>query len=161
MITVRDTLESDVDTLFEIQKAAFLPVYERYHDERNPALRGREDIERRLNYPFRQFTILEDGEIVGGIFYVLAGSTLFVTLGEGEYYIGRVYIRPDRQSRGIGRQAILLCEKKFPNAKKFYIDFPTELEKNRRCYYAAGFRPAGKEKRPEPNLTLVLCEKEV
>lgn len=32
MIMVRPTLKSDVDILCELQKAAFLPIYEQYHD---------------------------------------------------------------------------------------------------------------------------------
>ena len=45
------------------------------------------------------------------IFYRLAGDSLCGMFGAGEYYLVRIYIRPDRQSCGIGRQAILLCEK--------------------------------------------------
>ncbi len=78
MIAIGDALESDTDVLWEIQKAAFLPIYEQLHD---------------------------------GIFYRLAGDSLCGMFGAGEYYLVRIYIRPDRQSCGIGRQAILLCEK--------------------------------------------------
>ncbi len=162
MITIRSTAEADVPILLDIQKAAFQPIYEIYHDAGNPALRGMEDITRRLHPPFRQFTILEDGEIVGGIFYVTEGSTPHVPcLAPGEYYLGRLYIRPDRQSHGIGRHAILLCEQTFPDARKFYVDFPRELDKNRRCYEAAGFRSTGTVLTPEPGLTLLLYDKQV
>ena len=65
MITIRETQETDVDLLCEIQKEAFAPLYERYHDPSNPCLRGREDIANRLNNPtFRYFTIEVDGEQV-------------------------------------------------------------------------------------------------
>ncbi len=160
MITIRRTREEDTAVLLEIQRAAFLPIYEIYHDAGNPTLRGIEDITRRLQPPFQQYTILEDGEIVGGIFYVTEGSTPHVPcLAPGEYYLGRLYIRPDRQSHGIGRQAIALCEREFPDARKFTVDFPRELDKNRRCYEATGFRPTGRQITPEPGLTLLLYEK--
>ncbi len=54
----------------EIQRAAFAPLYEKYHDEGNPCLRGVEDIANRLNSEYyRYFTIFEDEKIEGGIFH--------------------------------------------------------------------------------------------
>ena len=163
MITVRSTLKSDVDTLCEIQKAAFLPIYEQYHDSGNPCLRGPEDIARRLDSPtFKYFTILNDGEIVGGVLYRCEGRTPFVAeLKPGEYYLTRIYIKPGLQCRGIGQKAIYLCEKEFSDAVKFYVDFPKELEKNRKCYENAGFYNSGKELEAEPGLVLVAYEKDV
>ncbi len=163
MITIRPTQKSDADTLCEMQKAAFLPIYEQYHDAGNPCLRGTEDILRRLDSKlFKYFTILDGEEIVGGVLYRCEGSTPFVKkLDEGEYYLTRIYIKPDRQCQGIAKTAILLCEKEFPAAVKFYIDFPKELEKNRKCYTNAGFHDTGKELEAEPGLVLVSYEKEI
>lgn len=161
MITVRPTKMSDVDALCELQKSAFAPIYEQYHDAGNPSLRGPEDISRRLESPYcRYFTILDDLEIAGGIFYKCKGSTPFVAeLNTGEYYLCRIYIKPELQGQGIGNMAILLCEKEFRDAVKFYVDFPKELEKNRRCYTKSGFRDTGNELETEPGLVLVSYEK--
>ena len=163
MITVRPTLESDVDTLCELQKAAFMPIYKKYHDAGNPYLRGTEDISRRLDSStFKYFTVLNDGEIVGGVLYRCYGRTPYIAeLSTGEYYLTRIYIKPDHQCRGIGKQAILLCEKEFGDAVKFYVDFPRELEKNRRCYESADFYSIGKELEAEPGLVLAAYEKTV
>lgn len=163
MIIIRSTVETDAETLCALQKAAFLPIYERYHDGGNPCLRGIEDITGRLHSPyFRYFTILEGNEIVGGIFYKCMGRTPFSDgLEQGEYYLQRLYIQPERQGRGIARTAILLCEKEFPDAKRFTVDFPKELEKNRRCYTRAGFRDTGKELEAEPGLVLASYEKTI
>lgn len=163
MISIRPTQKSDVNTLCELQRAAFLPIYEKYHDLGNPYLRGPEDISKRLDSPsFRYFTILaETGEIIGGVLYRCKGKTPFIeSLKEGEYYLTRIYIKPDRQGRGIGKSAILMCEKEFPDAVKFYVDFPQELEKNRRCYENAHFHAGGKELEVEPGLILVGYEKD-
>lgn len=163
MITVRPTLNSDVETLCELQKAAFTPIYEKYHDAGNPCLRGTEDISRRLDSSsFKYFTVLDDGEIVGGVLYRCEGRTPFTPeLSAGEYYLTRIYIKPEHQRSGIGKQAILLCEKEFGDAVKFYVDFPRELEKNRRFYESAGFHSTGKELETEPGLVLVAYEKTV
>lgn len=163
MITVKRTKEADVQTLSDIQRAAFMPLYERFRDQGNPALRGKEDIERRLGTDvFACFTIFSQDEIVGGLWYKLKGQTPSgETLGDGKCYLQRVFIRPDMQSRGIARQAILLSEKEIADAKEFCVDFPETLSKNRRCYENAGYRDSGKSLRCADGLVLSLYEKRV
>ena len=160
-LTIRATKENDALELCDIQKAAFLPLYEKYHDEGNPCLRGVEDISNRLNSDFfRYFTILADGEIVGGILYRCKGSTPLVEcLAEGQYYLQRVYIKPQMQCQGIAHRAILLCEQELTNAKQIFVDFPEDLEKNKRCYEKAGFVDTGERSSIHPNLVLASYEK--
>ncbi len=161
MITIRKTVAEDARILSDIQKQAFYPLYEIYHDSANPCLRGVEDVSNRLDSPyFRYFTILEDGVIVGGILYKCAGRGIFFEqLKKGECYLQRVYIRPDRQCKKIAQRAILLCEKELADAVYFTVDFPEDLVKNRKCYEAAGFRDTGKRQEVEPGLTLACFEK--
>jgi len=161
MLIIRKTMLDDVQILAEIQQQAFRPIYEIYHDTGNPFLRGSEDIARRLDSPvFRCFTIEFDGIIAGGLLYRCAGSTPFIAeLPEDEYYLTRVYIRPDMQSRHIAREAILMCEGQFPNAKAFHVDFPEQLAKNRKCYEACGFADTGKRLEAAPGLVLACYEK--
>ncbi|MBR6524730.1 MAG: GNAT family N-acetyltransferase [Clostridia bacterium] len=157
MIAVRPTGPQDAEQLCQLQKAAFRPLYEKYHDSSNPYLRGIEDITSRLDTPqFRYFTILYDHEIAGGVLYRCIGRTPFCeSLPEHEYYLARIYIRPDLQGRHIARAAILLCEKYFPDAACFHVDFPQDLAMNRRCYESAGFTDTGK--RLETDLGIVLA----
>ena len=163
MVSIRETTQEDAVLLAEIQKQAFLPLYERYHDAGNPCLRGVEDIANRLPSPvFRYFTILEDNEIVGGVLYKCKGKgPFFDALQPGEYYLQRVYVTPARQSKGIAQTAILLCEKHLPDAKKFMVDFPEDLQKNRRCYEKAGFRDTGRRLETDPGVVLACFEKYV
>ena len=143
-IAIRTTLLDDVEQLLVIQKAAFKPLYEKFHDEGNPYLRGAEDILWRLNKNNRYYTILYDNKIVGGIFYRLRGRLgPDKELDEGEYYLGRLYVHPDYQNKKIAREAILLCEEEFADAKVYYVDFPEEMEKNRRCYVSTGYCDSG------------------
>ncbi|MBR7136696.1 MAG: GNAT family N-acetyltransferase [Clostridia bacterium] len=162
MITIRKTLPAEAETLAAIQKEAFLPLYERYRDGGSPFLRGVEDVSGRLDSPyFRYFTIFENGGIVGGVLYKCKGKCPFGELEAGEYYLQRVYVRPERQGRRVAQTAILLCEKEFPDAKKFSVDFPEELVKNRRCYEKAGFCDTGRRLEAEPGLVLAVYEKHV
>ena len=119
-------------------------MFEKFHDEGNPFLRGSEDILCRLNKFNRYFTILYDGKMVGGIFYRLYGKRgPAYEIRAGEYYLARIYIHPEYQNKGIAREAILRCEKEFPDAKFYYVDFPEEMEKNRKCYQSAGYCDIG------------------
>ncbi len=109
---------------------------------------------------FRYFTIFEDEEVVGGVLYKCKGKgPFFELLYEGEYYLQRIYIKPERQCQGIAQMAILLCEKEFSDAKKFSVDFPEDLIKNRRCYEKAGFFDTGKCLKVEYGLVLACFEK--
>ena len=160
-ITIRVTKENEALELSNIQKDAFLPLYEKYHDEGNPCLRGVEDVANRLNSDyFRYFTIFLEAEIVGGILYKCKGRTPFVDgLEDGQYYLQRVYIKPEKQCKRIAQTAILLCEKELSDAKSFLVDFPEDLIKNKRCYEKVGFTDTGKRLTVQPNLVLACYVK--
>lgn len=152
MLTIKLTTEKDADTLTEIQKAAFLPLYDIYHDEGNPALRGPEDILNRLNRPtYRCWNILYDEVLVGGVIYR--------KLGEGEYYLQRIYIAPEFHNRGFASSAIMICEKEFPDAKKFTVEFPADRIMNRKCYEKAGYKDTGERRQLSSLLTLAIYER--
>ena len=161
-ISIRKTIAGEAEKLSQIQKAAFLPLYEKYHDEGNPYLRGPEDILRRLNKNNRYFTILYDEKIVGGIFYRCKGKrSPWAEIGDGEYYLARIYVHPEYQNKGIAREAILLCEQEFPDAKAYYVDFPEDMDKNRRCSEIAGFSDTGERICEEGAPVLAMYRKTV
>lgn len=161
MISLRLTTAEDADILTEIQQKAFHPLYEKYHDEGNPYLRDKRDILCRLSNPkFLYLTILSDEKIVGGILYRIKGSTPFVkNLRWGKYYLGRVYISPECQNKGIATEAILQSEKYLKKPRKLYVDFPEDLDKNRKCYTKCGYKDTGKRLEAEPGLILACFEK--
>lgn len=163
MISVTCTLPEEAPVLSAIQKEAFHPLYERYHDEGNPYLRGAEDILRRLGREdFRCYTIWTDGVIVGAIVYKCAGRTVFVDpLRHDDCYLGRIFIHPDHQGRGIAKEAIRMTMAEFPDARRFWVDYPADLEKNRRCYEGCGFTDTGKRMEVEGGkltLACLICE---
>ena len=161
-VTIHPTLPAEAELLATIQKAAFKPLYDRYRDEGNPYLRGPEDILCRLDRNYRQYTIECDGETVGGILYRLHGKRRpFDPLTEGEYYLGRVYVHPLYQNKGIAAEAIRLCEQEFPDATAYYVDFPADMDKNRRCYEKVGFTDTGMETRTPGEPVIALYKKTV
>ena len=163
MISIRKTTADDVKTLWEIERAAFLPLFEKYRDSGNPALRDETDISRRIGGEyFSCFTILFEEKIVGGLWYKIKGACVEEeNLGDGIYYLQRVFIDPSFQSRGIAQKAILLSEAYFEDAKILYVDFPEDLAKNRRCYEKAGYRDTGKRVPVQEGLVLACFEKKI
>ena len=160
MVGIRIARAEDVKELSNIQKSAFLPIFLRYHDTGNPCLYGTEDITKRLeSRDIRYYCILENGKLVGGMFYKCSGSTPFGELGHGEYHLGRIYIDPDRQNRGIARRAIMLGEREFPDAVRFTLEAPEELRSSRFCYSNAGFDDTGERLEISPGLVLAAFEK--
>ena len=162
MISLRLTVNDDAEILTDIQQKAFRPLYEKYHDEGNPCLRDKRDILCRLNNPnFLYLTILSDEKIVGGILYRIKGSTPFIkNLRWGKYYLGRVYISPEYQNQGIATEAILQSERFLKKPRKLYVDFPEDLDKNRKCYIKCGYKDTGKRLEAEKGLILACFEKE-
>lgn len=160
-VLIRPAREDEATKLLEIQRVAFLPLYEKYRDDNNPALRGIEDVLDKIrSETHRYFTIFFNGEIVGGVVYKCPGAAVFDRqLQKGEYYLNRIYIKPELQGRKIAQSAILLCEKEFDGGKTFFVDFPEDLEKNKACYSKAGYTDTGRRIAIKNGLTLAFYKK--
>ena len=146
-IAVRWTVPEDAPKLADIQREAFLPMYEKYKDSDNPCLRGKEDILPRLllRQRFLYFTILIDDEIAGGILYRRVGNGLFFReLNKGEYYLQRVYVAPGAQRSGVAKESLRQCESILRDANAFFVDFPTDMSSNKKFFESVGFKDTGK-----------------
>ena len=77
------------------------------------------------------YKILFDGQIVGGI--------IVFELREKHYELGRIYVDPDFQNRGIGQQAVRQMFKTFPEAKKWILGTPSWAIRNQHFYEKMGF----------------------
>lgn len=142
----------DADSLAAIQKQAFERLYLVYHDEANPYLRGSDEMKRRIESDtWDAYKILVDNNLCGGI--------AVIDKGNDEYYLSRLYILPELQGKGIGRKAIELCEKKYPAAKKWVLDFPADQIANKKCYEYSGYFDTGLRNVKSDKLTLAVYEK--
>ncbi len=157
-ITIRPMQESEIPHFHAIQKAAFLPLYERYQDERNPT---NTTISQMQNWLYR------DGLDMYGIWYtdekgeIPVGSISVKTLAPRTYYLTRLYVSPSYQNRGIASAAIEQCEALYPDAQSWALDFPMDLPVNRHVYEKAGYRDTGETQRINDNLTLAVYRKEM
>jgi len=147
----------DAESLVFIQKKAFKRLYDIYHDEGNPYLRGADEIAVWLSRPNSYvYKIMADKQLVGGVsFWERKEQGL-----PGVYYLARIYVTPELQGKGIASKAIYLCEETVMNANTWTLDFPVDQPANRRCYEKAGYFDTG-ERREQSNgkITLAYMEK--
>jgi ribosomal protein S18 acetylase RimI-like enzyme len=147
----------NAEALAAIQKQAFRGLYEQYHDEGSPYLRGTDEILRWLERSdWHVFKIHADGALCGGI------SVCQRPKPRGEFYLARIYVSPELRGRGIAPAAIALCEARFPRARHWLLDFPTDQTANRRCYEKAGYVDTGERREQSGGaVTLAIYEKRV
>ena len=142
----------DAAKLYEIQRSAFKRLYCFYNDEESPYLR---DVDEILNW------LAADGIHYWKIHFngVLCGGIAYINRSQGEYYLARLYIAPGFQSKGVAKQAILLCEKELNDASRFTLDFPIDQIANKFCYEGVGYVDTGKREKINDKLTLAIYEK--
>jgi RimJ/RimL family protein N-acetyltransferase len=80
------------------------------------------------------FVVMLEGSVVGGM--IVFGS-------DGDYWLGRMFIDPEHQGRGIGSEAIAQLEREFPDATRWSLETPPWNQRNHTFYEKAGYSRAG------------------
>jgi len=90
---------------------------------------------------------------------MLCGGIAVRYKGDREYYLNRIYILPQLQGKSVGRKAIELCEKNYPDAKRWTVDFPADQLANKKCYEYSGYYDTGLREEISDKLILAFYEK--
>ena len=77
------------------------------------------------------YKILSDDQIIGGI--------IVFNLKPGHYELGRIYLDPAFQDRGIGQQAIRFIEQAHPDAVRWTLGTPSWAARNHHFYEKVGY----------------------
>jgi len=85
------------------------------------------------NTPY--YKILEYGRIVGGL--------LLFDIGDGCFEVGRIWIDPEVQDRGIGQEAMRLMFVMHPDVNKWILGTPSWAKRNQHFYEKIGFKKVG------------------
>src|SRR5689334_22313649 len=72
------------------------------------------------------YKIMDEGQIVGARRVLLRDGN--------ECHLSPIYLDPDAQNRGIGRQAMAFLESAYPDARIWTLDTPEWAERNRHFY---------------------------
>jgi ribosomal protein S18 acetylase RimI-like enzyme len=154
MIAIVEFKSGDIDTVFEIQKAAYRPLYEKYHDDAtNPYMESKEKVlEKYTREGTRGYIFVENGVAVGAVRIAL----------HPESKSGRVSalgVHPRFQGRGIAQRALLKIEEMHPEIEVWTLDTILEEAGNCHLYEKLGYRKTGKLEKLGDNMTLVFYEK--
>jgi GNAT superfamily N-acetyltransferase len=83
------------------------------------------------------YTVLKDDRIIGGI--------IVFRKAPREYELGRIFVDPDFQNRGIGAQAFEFLWETYPLAKLWTLGTPAWNRRTRHFYRKVGFREIGED----------------
>ena len=131
MVSIRKMRKSDVDILFNIALLAFQPDSEKY-GMYPPLLR----IEQKKFLPPLKFgkVLIVDDVIVGGAFVLAFGK---------KGVLGSIFLDPDQQGKGYGRQAMLAIEKLYPKVSRWKLETPAESYGLHKFYESLGYVKTG------------------
>ncbi len=135
--TVEQARPDEAEALTSIQTATFDDDTRRHLGKPRGGPSGYDSIEfcKGLIAERRMYTIKEDGAIIGGAFVT--------ERAEGTVSINRLFIVPGQQGQGMGGQALLALEAKFPDAERFVLDTPIWAERNQHFYESLGYCQVG------------------
>ena len=144
----------DMNSVFAIQRAAFQPLYEKYHDDdSSPYLETKQTV-------FRKYT---KADTVGYVFRLddtVVGAVRIHT--DDKNRTGRVSalcVLPQYQGKGIAQTALLEIERLHPNIERWFLDTILEEPGNCHLYEKIGYQKTGKtEETPESRLEFFVPE---
>ena len=85
----------------------------------------------------KYYKILDDYRIIGGF--------IVFDKGNGHCELGRIFIDPDYQNRGIGAQAIEFMERAFPQARRWTLGTPRWNRRTQHFYEKMGYVMIGSD----------------
>ena len=155
--------EKEAGLLHQMQCEAFLPLYEKYHDdEMNPAKESLEKVMWRITGANGEYYLIQvDGEPVGAI----RVARKKVQRGEEKVflsnvqYISPMFVLPKYQNQGIAQDAIKKAFELYPDTITWKLDTIKQEPVNCHLYEKCGFVRTGKEHIIKENMTLIDYEK--
>ncbi len=94
-------------------------------------------LRKRLNKPYSEFVIADDGEEILGVAYASLSD-------ERTAMLHQLYINPEAQGRGAGRALLVEMESAFPSATKIRLEVEEANEKAIDFYRNQGYREVGR-----------------
>lgn len=152
-IQLEKATPADAAQLTALQVRAFDEDVRRYPDAPAGGPPGYDDVAWQLEQMRRghYFEIRDDGELVGG-------AIVFRT-GPASCELGRIWVDPPRQGRGVGARAMELLEDAFPYATLWTLDTPAWATRNHSFYGHRGYRKV--REAPVGRMVLFFYEKRI
>ena len=156
-VKLEEVSEDELELLYKMQVASFMPLYEKYHDEGSPAIESIERVKGRFARPNRQYYfIVKDRARVGAI-----------NIGHNDpdektiSFISPLFILPEFQNMGIGYAALQKAFAMHPEVKTWKLETILQEHGNCHLYEKCGFKRVGEGHTVNDVMTLVDYEKNV
>ncbi len=153
----------DAELLHQIKYEAFLPLYEKYHDdETNPAKEKIDKVIYQLtHFNGEYYKIIIEGQTVGAVRVARKKSK---KENETDYiqdvnYISPLFIIPEFQNRGIGQIVIRNLFRMYENTITWRLDTIKQESGNCHLYEKCGFVRIGEEHIVNDRMTMINYEK--
>ncbi len=146
--------ESDIDAVFKIQKAAYKPLYDKYHDDKlSPYLETKETVfEKYTKKDTKGYIFVKDGVPVGAVRITLYPET-------NAAKVSALGVLPKYQGQGIAQQALLQIEEIYRDVAHWFLATILEEPKNCHLYEKLGYKKNGKSEVINDKMTIVFYEK--
>jgi ribosomal protein S18 acetylase RimI-like enzyme len=136
MIRFEKAMPADASALTAVQVRAFDHDVKRYPDAPAGGPPGYDDVGWQLERMARAHYF----KIVDGAQEAIVGGAIVFQAGPGHCELGRIWIDPDHQGRGIGGKALRFLEQAFPDASVWTLDTPAWAIRNQAFYERHGYR---------------------
>ncbi len=149
MISIEPAVDDDAQALVDLQRLCYQSEAAIYGDYHIPPLTQTADDIHGEFAAGRILKAVNNGVIIGSVRARLDGA---------DCLIGRLFVHPDFQNRGIGARLMGKVEECFPDAERFELFTGDKSEKNLHLYRKLGYREFRREP-ATPALALVYLEK--
>lgn len=146
--------ESDIDTVFEIQQAAYKPLYEKYRDDNtNPYMESKETVLRKyMRTGTKGYLFIENGEPVGTV-----RINLYPDNKSGR--VSALGVLPQYQGKGIAQQALLEIERIHSEVEIWFLDTILQEAGNCHLYEKLGYKRTGRVEKINEGMDIIYYEK--
>ncbi len=145
----------DVELIHGLKYQAFLPLYEKYHDdETSPARESLEKVIDQLKQDDTEYYVINSGSDK-------VGAVRIKHKGEGIYIISPVFVIPEFQNKGIAGKVLEKMFDIYPEAMAWRLETVLQEAGNCHLYERLGFIATGNVKYINDNMTLIEYGKAV
>lgn len=145
--------ETDAEQILQMQKAAYLPLLEKYRDfETSPACEPVEKIAERLRWAgVFYYWILADGERAGAF-------RVYDEKDGGTKRLSALFVLPELQNRGVAQKALLEAER-IHGGENWELTTILQEAGNCHLYEKLGYRNMGEAEKVNDKMTLIRYRK--
>lgn len=149
---IRRFEDADIERVFEIQQAAYKPLYEKYQDPINPYLEDKETV--LLKYKRDDgYVFCKDGVIAGCV------RVKKDVADDDTGFISGLAVHPVYQGQHIASQALLNIEDLYAGYRIWKLDTILEEKGNCHLYEKLGYQDTGKRENVNERMTLIFYKK--